>query len=126
MPYEEAFVLFWEQVKESLEDGSFAKLTMAKTIGKLELKNIFIRPISSLEKNKVLVKYSYRPTEMEDVEEEFTLNKSFEILRENLRNPFLTVLLFTTKKDLTFKINKKGAGNISEHPPTFQHVVFAN
>lgn len=126
MPYEEAFVLFWEQVKESLEDGSFAKLTMAKTIGKLELKNIFIRPISSLEKNKVLVKYSYRPTEMEDVEEEFTLNKSFEILKENLKNPFLTVLLFTTQKDLTFKINKKGAGNITEHPPTFQHVVFAN
>ncbi|WP_299056316.1 hypothetical protein [uncultured Polaribacter sp.] len=126
MPYEEAFVLFWEQVKESLEDGSFAKLTMAKTIGKLELKNIFIRPISSLEKNKVLVKYSYRPTEMEDVEEEFTLNKSFEILKDNLKNPFLTVLLFTTQKDLTFKINKKGAGNITEHPPTFQHVVFAN
>ena len=45
MSYTNEFVLFWEQVKESVEAGNFAKLTMAKTIGKPNLRNIFVRPI---------------------------------------------------------------------------------
>jgi len=50
------FVLFWEQVKESSQEGSFAKLTMAKTIGKPNLKNIFVRPVYSEDGFKVLGK----------------------------------------------------------------------
>lgn len=125
MQHQEAFVLFWEQVKESIHKNTFAKLTLAKTIGKLELKNIFVRPISSEEKSKVLVKLSYRPREMEDVENECTLEETFEILNNYLKKPFLSALLFTTTKDVTFKINKKGAGNITENEPTFKNVTFA-
>ncbi len=123
MPYQDTFVLFLEQVKESVQKGEFAKLTMAKTIGKLELKNIFVRPLAS--KGKVLVKFSYRPRETEDVEKEVTLEEAFDVLKEYLRNPFLSVLLFTTAKDVTFKINKKGAGNITENSPTFNNVTEA-
>ena len=125
MPYKEAFVLFLEQVKESLEKGEFAKLTMAKTIGKLELKNIFLRPVAYKDDVKVLLKFSYRPRETEDVEEELTLDEAFDVLREHLRNPFLSVLLFTTTKDVTFKINKKGAGTITKNSPTFHNVTEA-
>lgn len=125
MPYNEAFVLFLEQVKESLEKGEFAKLTMAKTIGKLELKNIFLRPVAYKDDVKVLSKFSYRPRETEDVEEELTLEEAFDVLREHLRNPFLSVLLFTTTKDVTFKINKKGAGTITKNSPTFHNVMEA-
>lgn len=125
MPYKEAFVLFLEQVKESLEKGEFAKLTMAKTIGKLELKNIFLRPVAYKDNVKVLLKFSYRPRETEDVEEELTLEEAFDVLREHLRNPFLSVLLFTTTKDVTFKINKKGAGTITKNSPTFHNVTEA-
>ena len=125
MPYKEAFVLFLEQVKESLEKGEFAKLTMAKTIGKLELKNIFLRPVAYKDDVKVLLKFSYRPREIENVEEELTLEEAFDVLREHLRNPFLSVLLFTTTKDVTFKINKKGAGTITENSPTFHNVTEA-
>ena len=60
MPYQEVFVLFWEQVKESFQEGRFAKLTMAKTIGKPDLKNIFVRPLSSKDGFKVLVKLRYQ------------------------------------------------------------------
>ena len=42
MTYQDVFVVFWQQVKESIAAGTFAKLTMAKTIGKPELKNIFL------------------------------------------------------------------------------------
>ena len=125
MPYQDAFVLFLEQVKESVQKGEFAKLTMAKTIGKLELKNIFLRPVASKGDVKVLLKFSYRLREMEDVETEVTLEEAFDVLKEHLKNPFLSVLLFTTTKDVTFKINKKGAGNITESDPTFHYVTEA-
>ena len=80
MPYKDAFVLFLEQVKESIKKEEFAKLTMAKTIGKLELKNIFVRPFASKGNVKVLVKFSYRPRETEDVEKELTLEAGVEFI----------------------------------------------
>ena len=123
MAYQDVFVLFWEQVKESFEAGRFAKLTMAKTIGKPDLKNIFIRPISSENGFKVLVKLRYQSRETEDEEKELTLKETFVFLKSYLKNPFWSVLLFTTTKDVTFKINKKGAGRITENSPTFQNVI---
>ena len=125
MPYQDVFVLFWEQVKESIQEGRFAKLTMAKTIGKLELKNIFVRPIYSEDEFKVLVKLRYRPRETEDEEQELTLEEAFVFLKQYLPKPFISVILFTTTKDVTFKINKKGIANITEKGPTFSDVTQA-
>jgi len=126
MPYQDVFVLFWEQVKESAQDGHFAKLTMAKTIGKPNLRNIFVRPVYSEDGFKVLVKFRYRSKETEDTEDELTLEEAFVVLKPHLRKSFSSVLLFTTKKDVTFKINKKGAGSITVNSPTFQNVTQAS
>ena len=123
MPYQDVFVLFWEQVKESVQEGRFAKLTMAKTIGKPNLRNIFVRPVYSEDGFKVLVKFRYRSKETEDVENELTLEEAFVTLKPHLRKSFSSVLLFTTTKDVTFKINKKGAGSIIENSPTFLNVI---
>lgn len=125
MPYQEAFVQLWEQVKESVEEGTFAKLTMAKTMGKPDLKNIFVRPIYSENSFRVLLKYRYRLREMEDKEKELTLEEAKAILQSHLRNPFTSLIVFTTTKDLLFKINKKGAASITENLPTFQNIVEA-
>lgn len=125
MPYQDVFVLFWEQVEESFQEGSFAKLTMAKTIGKPNLKNIFVRPVYSDDDFKVLVKLRYQSKETEDEENELTLDEAFVFLKSYLKKSFSSVLLFTTKKDVTFKINKKGAGRISENLPTFHNVIQA-
>jgi len=125
MPYQDVLVLFWEQVKESVQEGRFAKLTMAKTIGKLELKNIFVRPIYSEDDFKVLVKLRYRPREVEDEEQELTLEEAFVFLKQYLPKPFISIILFTTTKDVVFKINKKGAASIIENPPTFKDVTEA-
>lgn len=119
MSYHDVFVVFWEQVKESAEEGRFAKLTMAKTIGKPNLRNIFVRPVYSENDFKVLLKLRYRSKETEDKEDELTLDEAFEVLKSHLKTSFSSVLLFTTTKDVTFKINKKGAGSISESLPTF-------
>ena len=123
MPYQDDFVLFWEQVKESFQERRFAKLTMAKTVGKPNLKNIFVRPISFEDNFKVLVKLRYQSKETEDEENELTLEEAFVFLKPYLKTSFSSVLLFTTTKDVTFKINKKGAARITENAPTFQNVI---
>ncbi|WP_179315314.1 hypothetical protein [Winogradskyella undariae] len=125
MTYQNDFIVFWEKVKESIEAGTFAKLTMAKTIGKLELKNIFLRPLYSDDEFLVLLKYSFRPRETEDIEEEMTLEDALVILKSHLKTTFLTVILFSTTKDVTFKVNKKGIGTITENHPTFKNVTQA-
>lgn len=125
MPYQDVFILFWEQVKESVQDGSFAKLTMAKTIGKPELRNVFMRPVYSKDGFKVLLKLRYRSREVEDIEDELTLDEAFSVVKDHLKNPFSSVLMFSTTKDVTFKINKKGAGSITEGLPSFSDVTEA-
>ncbi|MBI9033561.1 MAG: hypothetical protein JEZ03_03715 [Bacteroidales bacterium] len=122
MQYQDVFILFWEQVKESVQEGRFAKLTMAKTIGKPNLRNIFVRPVYSETGFKVLLKLRYRSKETEDKEDELTLDEAFVVIRSHLKKSFSSVLLFTTTKDVTFKINKKGAGSISESMPSFGEV----
>ena len=125
MPYQEVFVLFWEQVKESVQEGRFAKLTMAKTIGKPDLKNIFLRPIASEDGFKFLLKLRYRSKETEDIEEEVNLDEALVRMKPYLIKSFSSVLLFTTTKDVAFKVNKKGVGTIIEHAPTFGNVTLA-
>ena len=125
MPYQDMFVLFWEQVKESVQEGRFAKLTMAKTVGKLDLRNIFVRPIYSEKGFKVLLKLRYRSRETEDKEDELTLDEAFVVIKSHLKKPFSTVLLFSTTKDVTFKINKKDVSSITEGMPTFHEVTQA-
>lgn len=124
MSYQDEFLQFWEQVKESVQEGRFAKLTMAKTIGKPNLKNIFVRPMQSEHDFKVLVKLRYASKDTEDVEKEMTLDEAFEFLKTYLKTSFSTVLLFTTTKDITFKINKKGVGSSTENAPTFHDVIY--
>ena len=122
MPYEEAFDLFWKEVLESVEKAQFAKLTMAKTIGKPNLRNIFVRPVYSEGEFKVLLKLRYRSVETEDQEDELTLEEAFVVIKSHLKKSFASVLLFTTEKNIIFKVNKKGAGSMAESAPTFSKV----
>lgn len=123
MDYQDVFVVFWEQVKQSAKDGTFAKLTMAKTIGKPNLRNIFLRPVYTNNDCKVLLKLRYRSRDTEDVENEYTLDEAFEVLKSHLKTSFFSALLFTTTKDVTYKINKKGAASIIEQAPSFSDVI---
>jgi hypothetical protein len=57
MPFKETFSEFYTKVKASLEDGTFAKLTLAKTIGNAELMNIYVRPVIDDFSRKKLLKF---------------------------------------------------------------------
>lgn len=119
MTYQPIFLEFCEHVKSSIAQGTFAKLTFAKTIGNTELKNIYIG-IHLLEAGgyDYSLKFSYKTTETESFH---SPEEVFEVLGKYIRNPFTTALLFTTEMDLTFKVNKKGAGSLIEQAPTFKH-----
>lgn len=117
--YEPIFALFCERVKESILAGTFAKLTLAKTMGDTELKNIYFRLVLN-EDNSFSVSLTSR-YKTEEVESIHTLDEALLVLGSYIKKPFLTALLFTTDNDVTFKVNKKNAGSIIEQPPTFKN-----
>jgi hypothetical protein len=119
MSFQPVFVQFWEKVKESIENGTYAKLTMAKTIGDTELKNIYVRPV--LLENDVFSLSLTAKYKTEEIESFHTLDEAFLVLTPYLNNPFLTALLFTTENDITFKLNKKRVASIIEQAPSFKH-----
>ena len=117
MSFQTEFALFWESVKESMANYTFAKLTLAKTIGDTELKNIYMRPILVDEQVRISLIARYKT---EEVESFHTLEEAFFVLSSYMNNLFLTALLFTTENDLTFKLNKKRVGSILDQAPTFK------
>jgi hypothetical protein len=117
MSFQTEFALFWESVKESMANYTFAKLTLAKTIGDTELKNIYMRPVLMDDQVSISLIARYKT---EEIESFHTLEEAFFVLSSYMNNPFLTALLFTTENDLTFKLNKKRVGSIVEQAPTFK------
>lgn len=117
MSYEPIFALFWERVKQSIEDRTFAKLTLAKTIGDTELKNIYVRPV--LLENDAFSLSLIARYKTEEIESFHSLDEAYPILAFYMNKPFLSALLFTTENDVVFKLNKKRAGSITEQAPTF-------
>ena len=118
MSYQPVFAQFWEKVKESIQNGTYAKLTLAKTIGDTELKNIYVRPVLNDDIFSLSITARYKT---EEVESFHTIDETFIILAPYMNNPFLTALLFTTENDITFKLNKKRVGSIVEQAPTFKN-----
>ena len=119
MSYQVEFDLFWEKVKESITNYTYAKLTLAKTIGDTELKNIYVRPV--LLENDVFSLSVTAKYKTEEIESFHNLDEAYMLLLSHMNNPFLTALLFTTKNDITFKPNKKRVASIIEQTPTFKN-----
>lgn len=116
MSFTESFSDFYNHVKASLADGTFAKLTMAKTIGNAHLMNIYVRPIVEEGILKMELKYKFQ---QEEIIEIHTIDNARDTLVSYINNPFLSAILFTTEFDLTYKLNKKRAVSITEKANTF-------
>jgi hypothetical protein len=116
MAFTESFTDFYNKVKISLADGTFAKLTMAKTIGNTYLMNIYVRPIVEDGVLKMELKYKFQ---QEEVVEVHSIDAARDKLVTYINNPFMSVILFTTEFDMTYKLNKKRAVSITESVNTF-------
>jgi hypothetical protein len=116
MVFTETFTPFYTKVKESLADGTFAKLTFAKTIGNTDLMNIYIRPVVEESVLQLELKFKFQ---QEEIVEFNSIDAAFDRLLPFINNPFSSVILFTTEFDLVYKLNKKKAVSITDQPPTF-------
>ena len=114
--FTETFTDFYNHVKASLAKGTFAKLTLAKTIGNTDLMNIYVRPTVEEGILKMELKYKFQQEEQVVI---LTIDNAREVLVNYINNPFLSVILFTTEFDLTYKLNKKRAVSITETVNTF-------
>ncbi len=117
MSYLPVFITFWTKVLESIENKTFAKLTLAKTIGDPNLKNIYVRPVLNDNVMSISIIKRFKTDETKSFH---SLEEAYEVLVPFLANPFLTAILFTTESDLSFKLNKKRAGSLVEQAPTFK------
>lgn len=118
MPNSPTFTIFFERVKTSISDGTFAKLTLAKTIGNTQLMNIYVRTIVVDDALLLNLKFKFQ---QEEIIENHSIDEAFFILTTYINNPFLSALLFTTEADVTMKLNKKRIANITEQAPTFKN-----
>lgn len=118
MPFKETFHTFYAQVKSSLADGTFAKLTLAKTIGNTDLMNIYVWPIVDESTLKLELKFKHQQDEILQI---VTIDEAESVLLPYINNPFMSALLFTTTADVVYKLNKKRAVSITEKAPTFAH-----
>jgi hypothetical protein len=118
MSYSEQINAIYEHLKTSLSNGTFAKLTLGKTIGKTELTNIYFRTIVDNDALKFNVTFRYLSEEIIEIK---PIEDVILLLNQYLNNPFLTVILFTTEKDILIKLNKKRIATITEMDNTFKN-----
>jgi hypothetical protein len=118
MSYSEQINAIYEHLKTSLSNGTFAKLTLGKTIGKTELTNIYFRTIVDNDTLKFNVTFRYLSEEIVEIK---PIEDVAMLLNQYLNNPFLTVILFTTEKDILIKLNKKRIATITEMDNTFKN-----
>ena len=119
MPNTETYSQFLNFVRESIENKTFAKLTLAKTIGKPELQNIYIRMAVEEGVLKLSVTHKIYNEGLQEIEKIVGLDQLENETIPYINNPFMSVLLFTTKADITMKLNKKRVASIIEQPPHF-------
>lgn len=112
---------FFNQVRTSIANGTFAKLTLSKTIGKPELQNIYVKTIVEGNILKLAMTHKIYITEKQEVLHIHPLEDLESELMQYINNPFMWLLLFTTEADITMKLNKKRVANITEQLPTFKN-----
>ena len=121
MPNTATYTTFLSRVKESISEGTFAKLTLAKTIGDPDLKNIYIRTATEDGVLKLNVTHKIYDEGLQEIEKIVPIEELESEVVPYINNPFMSVLLFTTEADVTMKLNKKRVANITEQPPTFKN-----
>ena len=115
------YIDFFNLVLTSISNRTFAKLTLAKTIGKPELQNIYVRTITIENELKCSVIFKIYKEGLQELEKIIPLNELSNELIPYINNPFMSAILFTTENDFVMKLNKKRIASISEMPPTFKN-----
>ena len=107
------------EIKNSLENQSFIKITLSKPQDKNgDLSNIYIKPI--LLKNELNLSFTYRYKTNDQVKNH-PLEQSIKVLKE-LTNSFSICTLFTKSNDFIFQVSKKGKPNLRTQKNSIKEV----
>ncbi|HEX8146742.1 MAG TPA: SAM-dependent methyltransferase [Pyrinomonadaceae bacterium] len=107
---------FFNALDESLDGGTFIKLTLAKYRGVEEgLRNVYVRPVELKGGRRLSFLYRYRTR---DAVRNHTYEEGARLLRELLGAQFSSGHLFTPGEDLRLEISRKGEARLTSHAPT--------
>ena len=108
---------FFDSLEESIRDGSFVRLTLAKHRGKeADLKNLYVRPVALKKGARLSFLYRHKTR---DVVKNHTAEEGVRLVRELLGKEFGGGHLFTTTRDLELEFNRRGESRLVTRPPTF-------
>jgi SAM-dependent methyltransferase len=108
---------FFQELKKSLQEDSFVKLTLSKPISKsVDLQNVYLREVEL--KNEKLISFTYR-FKTNDQVKNYSFEETITELENLLQTSFRIATLFTLEKDIAIRFNKKGNATITNTPPTF-------
>src|SRR5215207_2675007 len=107
---------FFAALDESLDSGTFIKLTLARYRGaEAGLKNVYVRPAELKAGRRLSFLYRYRTR---DAVKNHTYAEGSKLLREMLGAEFSSGHLFTPNEDLRLEVSRKGEARLTSHPPT--------
>src|ERR1044072_1222187 len=94
---------FFAALDESLDSGTFIKLTLAKYRGaEVGLKNIYVRPVELKGGRRLSFLYRYKTR---DAVKNHDYDEGSKLVREMLAGEFASAHLFTSKEDLRLEVS---------------------
>jgi SAM-dependent methyltransferase len=112
---------FFGALDESLADGSFVRLTLAKYRGAGgDLKNIYVRRVQIKRGDSLSFLYRYKT---KDVVKNHPVAEGARLVRELLGKEFLGGHLFTSGEDLEINFNRKGEARLVKRAPAFKEAA---
>ncbi|MBE0638295.1 MAG: SAM-dependent methyltransferase [Bacteroidales bacterium] len=107
---------FFEILQRSLDEGTFIKMTLGKSLKKDSgLKNVYFRIVEI--KGRDLLSFVYR-YQTKDITKNFNFGEAIDQLKEMIGIEFLHVSLFTQTNDVQLLINKKRVPKLLLSKPT--------
>jgi SAM-dependent methyltransferase len=120
---QENLIVFISELKKSLKDETFIKMTLGNYQGAdAHLNKLLIRLIKTKKGTRLFFLYRY---DTRDTVKNHSFAKGAEIVAKYLGEEFFSGHLFTTKNDLQLEIGKKGKSRLNIAKPTFKSVPSA-
>ena len=112
---------FFAALDESLDGGTFIKLTLAKYRGaEAGLKNVYVRPVELKGGRRLSFLRRYKTR---DAVTNHTYEEGSALVRELLGAGFASAHLFTSEEDLRLEVSRRGEARLTSHPPTLSEAT---
>ncbi len=106
---------FWVNLRESLIDNKFIKLTLSKPRTKGELLNIYARPILLKDQKQLSFTFRYKT---KDETKNYSFDEGLAFLKQQIPDFFLHANVFTSNQNIILESSKKGNIRFSSQPAT--------